>query len=121
MRMLSLLIGLLLLLSGGLYWLIPHLLHAAYWVSFVFLASLTLLTHSVLEKRTKASGEGFVIWFLGAMVIRLLLSIALVAVLFWTKIPFFTHFVVNFFVLYILFAGLEIYLLLANLPSNSQS
>jgi len=107
------LIGLASLLQGPLglaAFFIPK-----FWVIFGFMAVITLMVFFVSFVGIKRGGEGQVFVVMGAIVIRLLIS--MIVVLFYLnkfKIDPIL-FVINFFSIYLSFTTFEIYCLLLNL------
>jgi amino acid transporter len=86
-----------------------------FWVIFGFMAVITLLVFFVSYVGINRGGEGQVFVVMGAIVIRLLIS--MVVVLFYLskfKIDPIL-FVINFFSIYLSFTTFEIYCLLLNL------
>ena len=86
-----------------------------FWVIFGFMAGITLIVYIVSWLGIKMGGENQVFIVLGAVVIRLLISMILV--LFYLN-KFKVEpiiFVINFFSVYFLFTTFEIYCLLLNL------
>jgi hypothetical protein len=86
-----------------------------FWVIFGFMAGITLIVYLVSWFGIKKGGESQVLIVMGAIVIRLLISMLLV--LFYLN-KFKVDpiiFVINFFSVYFLFTTFEIYCLLLNL------
>jgi hypothetical protein len=100
----------------------------AYYV-FGFFAVLTAITYWLTAVLLKANPDGFMVAFFGGMVVRLLLSVALVMIYLYKGGAKEGHgtwtFLGSFFLLYFLFAGFEIWSILSNLrpfskPGESQ-
>ncbi|MCB2409358.1 hypothetical protein [Hymenobacter lucidus] len=100
----------------------------AYYV-LAFFAVLTAITYWLTAVLLKANPDGFMVAFFGGMVVRLLLSVAMVMIYLYKGGAKEGHgtwtFLGSFFLLYFLFAGFEIWSILSNLrpfskPGESQ-
>ena len=96
-------------------------IHPYKWLIFAFLLLVALGVHGIIEWVTRKHAQDWVIYYLGIVVGRLLLSIGFLAWFIFTDTPAIYHFVGNFFVLYLCYSGFEIYTLLGNLRRNSIS
>lgn len=90
-------------------------LHSLKWVLLAFFASLSYLHHLLMQRGMANDRAKFVPFFMASSFSRLLLSFVLLAYYLFERIPNAYLFVSNFFVLYLLFTGFEIYGLYANL------
>ncbi len=86
-----------------------------FWLVFCFLSGLTFIAYTVAFLGIKHKPETGVMAIMGSIVVKMLFAMAFV--LFYVlKIPVNSLlFVLNFFSLYFLFSGFEIYALLCNL------
>jgi drug/metabolite transporter (DMT)-like permease len=91
-------------------WLHPHK-----WYLLAFFACLSYLHYLLTQKGMANNRAKFVPFFMASSFSRLLLSFVLLAYFLFQRIPQTYLFVSNFFVLYLLFTGFEIYGLYANL------
>lgn len=117
-----------LLVAFGLYALHsqfgPRIVHPFTIYTFAFFFVLTLVLYRMIERLLRADADNFVVAYMGAMVVRLLLSLTLVLVYLlrgggqegqarWA-------FLGSFFILYFLFAGFEVWAVLSNLRPFSK-
>ena len=105
----GLLIGALQFHSGN------QLVHTHVWWLFGFMVVVTALTFYVSRLGVSYDSDNFQLYYFGSMGFRMLLSIAVIFVYLFLGLENELQFVFNFFVLYFLFTGFEIYSLLANL------
>ena len=95
--------------------------HAGKWVMLGFLFALSLGVIALQQWVTRHQAKDWVIYYLGIIVGRLVISICFLGYFIFSKEPGLYTFIANFFVLYLSFTGFEIYALLANLRRNSIS
>jgi hypothetical protein len=108
----SLIIG---LLIGGLqFYTGNQLVHNHVWWLFGFMVLVTALTFYVSRLGVSYDSDNFQLYYFGSMGFRMILSIALIFIYVFMFSENELQFVLNFFVLYFLFTGFEIYSLLAN-------
>jgi len=102
----------------------PALVHPLAFYVLAYMALLTLVTYWVTARLLALSPDNFMLAYFGAMVMRLLLSLALVLVHFYRGGASEGHgtwtFLGAFFVLYFLAAGFEIWAILTNLRPFSK-
>ncbi len=106
---------------------VPTLLHPHVWFAYLYNAAITILSFFIFNKGIEKGGLDFPKYFMGATAVRLLFSAtALLIYIIWAKSVlasskiFLIHFVINFFVFYILFTVFEISSLLSKLRLNSR-
>ncbi|MBB6609797.1 hypothetical protein H7F15_01990 [Pontibacter sp. Tf4] len=91
-----------------------QLVHVHVWWLFGFMIVVTALTFYVSRLGVSYDNDNFQLYYFGSMGFRMILSIALIFVYVFLYSENELQFVLNFFVLYFLFTGFEIYSLLAN-------
>jgi hypothetical protein len=111
---------LLALLTFGFRQLAPDLVHQGAFYVLLYFYLLTLLTHYLTRLGLHDSAERFSAYFFTAMVIRLLLSAAVVLLFLLRGIPERIAFALNFVAVYFAFLIFEINTLLTTLRSNFQ-
>lgn len=85
-----------------------------------FYFALTLLSGLIVQFLLNISEENSVPILLGAGLIRLLASLGFVFVVLWMGAENLLWFVVNFFVIYLLYLLFDIYMFITNLRPNSE-
>ncbi len=107
------------LVIGLLIWFTGHaLVHTHIWYIFSFFVFVTALTFYVARLGISYDNDNFQLYYFGAMGFRMMLSIGVVFIYVYLFSENELQFVLNFFVLYFIFTGFEIYSLLANLRPN---
>lgn len=91
------------------------LLHSYIWYILVFFVFITGFTYYLTQLGYKNDPENFQVYYFASMGFRMVLSIGVVGLYAWFFEEGRLQFVFNFFALYFLFTGFEIYSLLANL------
>ncbi len=91
------------------------LLHSYIWYILAFFVFITGFTYYLTQLGYKNDPENFQVYYFASMGFRVVLSIGVVALYVWFFQEGRLQFVFNFFALYFLFTGFEIYSLLANL------
>jgi uncharacterized membrane protein HdeD (DUF308 family) len=117
-----------LLLTGGLVLLITllnmvagdQLIHSYIWYMLGFFVFLTGFAHYVSYLGLRHDSENLHAYFFASMGVRMVFSIIAVFVYRYFHTEELVQFVLNFFVLYFIYAGFEIYALLSNLRQNSK-
>nr|WP_230679969.1 hypothetical protein [Pontibacter sp. 172403-2] len=94
------------------------LVHTYVWYVLAFFVFITALTFYITRLGISYDNENFQLYYFGSMGFRMLLSIGVVFIYVYLFSENELQFVLNFFVLYFLFTGFEIYSLLANLRPN---
>jgi hypothetical protein len=108
----SLIVG---LLIGALqFYTGNQLVHTHVWWLFGFMVIVTALTFYISRLGVSYDSDNFQLYYFGSMGFRMILSIALIFIYVFMFSESELQFVLNFFVLYFLFTGFEIYSLLAN-------
>lgn len=113
----------LLIVTSGLAMILSQtskeLIHPYFWIIQSFFGIISILSHLVSTMGIKNQGE-FHVFYMGSMAVRFVLSLffILVSVVFLKEQRI--TYVVDFFILYILYASFEIYHLLRNLRADSQ-
>lgn len=85
----------------------------------VFFAGLTWVTHALLERGRRRAPADLPVYFMGALTLRLLLGAGLAVAFIWSEAPGRKAFLADFFVLYMTYAGFEVWHLLRNLRPDS--
>ena len=96
-------------------------IHPAIWVMLVFFLIVSLISHYITQIGVRKKDANVINYYFSTMLIRLLLSIAFIGFYVYTKEEDIFLFVANFFILYLLYVGFEIYWLLTNLRRNSKN
>ncbi len=103
-----------------LYFTGNQLVHPYIWYILAFFVLITFLTFYVVHIGVRDDPDNFQLYFFGSSVFRVLLCMG--AVFFY--VYFFSEgelqFTLNFFVIYFIYTGFEIYSLLSNLRRNSK-
>ncbi|MDX5346519.1 MAG: hypothetical protein LPJ89_10960 [Hymenobacteraceae bacterium] len=107
-------------LIGLCIWLLLHftgynLVHPYIWYIFGFFIFITAVTFTVTRLGIQQDEDNFQLYYFGSMGLRVLLSIGVVFVYVYVSKERELQFVLNFFVLYFLYTGFEIYSILTNL------
>ena len=84
-------------------------LHPRKWELLAFWACLTYLNHQLSKFGFANNRDNFVQFFLASVVLRLIFSVLFFAYFFKNQESELLKLIVNFFVLYLLFTGFEIY------------
>ncbi|WP_256014360.1 hypothetical protein [Desertivirga xinjiangensis] len=92
-----------------------------FWVVFGFLFFLTVIAYAVSWFGLKKGGESSAFVLMGAITIKLLLSMAFVLVYLLKISVKDTFFAIQFFSLYFLFTSFEVYALLCNLRHQNKT
>ncbi|WP_084096955.1 hypothetical protein [Cyclobacterium lianum] len=111
---LFLLTGLLKAVFPGPWW------HDQLWTMLVFFSLLTAMTAFMAVKLMKLEMFNSVSVILGVTVVRLLCSIGFVFLILWQGDENLLWFVVDFFIIYLLYLLFDIYSLIANLRLHSK-
>lgn len=90
--------------------------YAWYIIAFFFIQS--LLTTLVAGKGLKKRQDKFPIYYFASMILRFVLTVIVAFVFIALQTAELNEFIVNFFILYLLFLIFEIYSLLANLRAH---
>ena len=107
------------LVIGALAYFTGHaLVHTYIWYVLAFFVFITALTFYITRLGISYDNDNFQLYYFGSMGFRMLLSIGVVFIYVYLFSENELQFVLNFFVLYFLFTGFEIYSLLANLRPN---
>ncbi|WP_276498605.1 hypothetical protein [Pontibacter litorisediminis] len=115
-RNLAVLTAILCVITGALLQFTGYtLLHSYIWYMLVFFVFITGFTYYLTQLGHKNDPENFQVYYFASMGFRVVLSIGVVALYVWFFKDGRLQFVFNFFALYFLFTGFEIYSLLANL------
>nr|WP_246597000.1 hypothetical protein [Pontibacter aydingkolensis] len=101
-----------------LYFTGNQLVHPFIWYIFGFFVFVTALTFYISRLGISYDKDNFQLYYFGSMGFRMILSIGVIFVYVFLFSENELQFVLNFFVLYFLFTGFEIYSLLANLRPN---
>lgn len=94
------------------------LVHPLTWYTLVFFIFITGFTYYLIELGNKNDPGSLHVYYLASMGFRMVLSLAVVALYIYFYKEHRLMFVFNFFALYFLFTGFEVYSLLSNLRPN---
>ncbi len=92
-----------------------QLVHAYIWYMLAFFVFVTGFAFYITNIGVKQDADNFQVYYFSAMGFRLLLCVAVIFAYVYVVGDRQLQFVLNFFILYFLFTGFEIYSLLANL------
>ncbi|MDN3668571.1 hypothetical protein QWY93_04440 [Echinicola jeungdonensis] len=98
----------------------PQWVHDKIWQIIGFYFGLVLLSGLITQKLIKSNKENSVNAILGATVFRFFASLLFITVFIWRGVDDIVLFVVNFFVIYLLYLLFDIYGLIANLRAHSK-
>lgn len=102
--------------------LLPQVIHPQSWISLLFLATLFTLVHVINNRiQVKAGDRTFITATFATIMLKLFSSIIFILVFLVQQPENVKLFVVNFFILYFLFSGFEMYLLIANLRHQKKN
>ena len=119
LRNLSVFSGVVGLVVGALsYFTADALVHAYVWYILAFFVLVTAGTFYITRLGISYDQDNFQLYYFGSMGFRMMLSIGVVFIYVYLFSENELQFVLNFFALYFLFTGFEIYSLLANLRPN---
>lgn len=103
------------LIVGALqYFTGNQLVHEYVWYIFGFFILITVATFYITRLGISYDNDNFQLYYFASMGFRMLLSIAVIFIYVFMFSEGELQFVLNFFVLYFLFTGFEIYSILAN-------
>ncbi|WP_347157471.1 hypothetical protein [Pontibacter chitinilyticus] len=94
------------------------LVHPYVWYVLAFFIFITAGTFYITRLGISYDNDNFQLYYFGSMGFRMMLSIGVVFIYVYLFSENELQFVLNFFVLYFLFTGFEIYSILANLRPN---
>ncbi|MHA6250148.1 hypothetical protein ACXYMU_19600 [Pontibacter sp. CAU 1760] len=118
-RNLAILTGLLCVIIGVLLQFTGHaLVHPFIWYTLLFFIFITGFTYYLTQMGAKNDPDNFQVYYFASMGFRMVLSLGVIALYAYFYKEGRLTFVFNFFALYFLFTGFEIYSLLANLRPN---
>ncbi|GAB3824144.1 hypothetical protein [Pontibacter rugosus] len=118
-RNLSILTAVLCVIIGALLQFTGYaLLHPYIWYILLFFVLITGFTYYLIQLGFTNDPDNFQAYYFASMGFRMVLSIGVIALYAWFFKEGRLSFVFNFFALYFLFTGFEIYSLLANLRPN---
>ena len=97
-----------------------RLIHSYIWYMLVFFVFVTCFAHYVAQLGLKHDSENLHAYYYASMGVRMVFCIIAIYVYRYFHEEHLVQFVINFFVLYFIFTGFEIYALLSNLRQNSK-
>ncbi|WP_181306698.1 hypothetical protein [Rufibacter sp. XAAS-G3-1] len=97
-----------------------QLIHSYIWYMLGFFVFLTCFAHYVSNLGLAHDSENLHAYFFASMGVRMVFSVIAVFVYRYFHAQQLVQFVLNFFALYFIYAGFEIYALLSNLRQNSK-
>lgn len=112
--LICLVIGILIYLQGN------TLVHPYIWYMVLFFLFVTGFTHYITSMGRKNDPTNFQMYYLGSTVFRVLMSIGVIFIYVYFSAERELQFVANFFLLYFMYTGFEIYHILTNLRRNSK-
>jgi hypothetical protein len=120
-RNLLFLTGVLAILAGlVIYTTGFNVVHPYFWYILLFFAFVTGFTFYITRKGYEHDETNFQLYYFGSMVFRVIMCLAVVFLyVIFTKERH-LQFALNFFFLYFIFTGFEIYCILTNLRPNSK-
>jgi hypothetical protein len=111
---------------AGIIFLADHFfswayIHPAIWIMLIFFLIVSIISHFITNIGVRKKDANVINYYFSTMLIRLLLSIGFIGFFVYSKAEDIFLFVANFFILYLLYVGFEIYWLLTNLRRNSKN
>ena len=100
------------------YYTETRVVHPQFWIILIFLYLLTIVTSSFVNYGVQRYRRNFNLFFFPAIIFRLFVSIIFILVMVFTKTEDVLFFVVDFFVLYLLYQVFEITSFMTNLRSH---
>ena len=97
-----------------------RLVHPYIWWVLLFFLFITFFTHYITHLGFKHDSENLHAYFYASMGVRMVFSIIAIFVYRYFHEEKVVQFVFNFFALYFIYTGFEIYALLSNLRQNSK-
>ena len=110
----ALLIGLLIYTTGY------HVAHPFAWYMLLFFVFVTGFTFYITKKGYQEDEDNFQLYYFGSMAIRVVLCLAVILLYVLFEKERHLQFTLNFFALYFIFTGFEIYSILTNLRPISK-
>jgi hypothetical protein len=108
------------ILGTLIYFTSYELVHPLAFVILAFFALITLGAFYAIQKGSKADPGSFQLYFMGSSVLRVLLCMTAVFIYVFMASERELQFALNFFALYFIYTGFEIYSLLSNLRRISK-
>ena len=105
----------LLIYRQGYVWVHPYI-----WYQVLFFLSVTGFTEYITRLGRKNDPTNFQLYYLGSTVLRVLLSIGVIFIYVYFAASRELQFAANFFLLYFIYTGFEVYHILSNLRRNSK-
>lgn len=93
-------------------------LHSSWKIILLFFLTLSYLIHRLMELGFENDRENFVPFYMGTIIMKLVLSLVFVGVFLYRRVPDKKVFIVDFLALYMIYTGFEIYGLSRNLRRN---
>lgn len=103
-----------------IYFSDDKVVHPYAWYILAFFALITLGTYYAIRKGTQADPGSFQLYYFGSSVLRVLLCMTAVFIYVFLASEGELQFVLNFFVIYFIYTGFEIYGILSNLRQISK-
>jgi hypothetical protein len=116
--LLTLLVGA--ILAALVYFTGYELVHPLAYAIVIFFALVTLGAYYAIQKGSKNDPGSFQLYFMGSSVLRVLLSMTAVFIYVFMASERELQFALNFFAIYFIYTGFEIYGLLSNLRRISK-
>ncbi|QNF32417.1 hypothetical protein HUW51_06610 [Adhaeribacter swui] len=111
----------LVLVAGALVYLQGYnLVHPYFWYMVLFFVFVTGFTYYIITMGSKSDPGNFQMYYMGATAFRVLMCMGVVFIYVYFSAERELQFTLNFFLLYFLFTGFEIYHILTNLRRNSK-
>lgn len=108
------------ILAGLIHYTGYELVHPLAYIIVIFFALITLGTFYAIEKGTRSDPGSFQLYFMGSSVLRVLLCMTAVFIYVFMASDRELQFALNFFALYFVYTGFEIYSILSNLRRISK-
>ena len=120
-RNLLILTGLIACIIGLLvYTTAYNVVHPYTWYILAFFVFVTVFTYQLTKKGYQEDEENFQLYYFGSMAFRVVMCLAVVVLYILFAEDRHLQFTLNFFVLYFIFTGFEIYSILTNLRPISK-
>lgn len=96
------------------------MVHPYFWYMVLFFVFITAFTHYIVTMGSKSDPGNFQMYYMGSTAFRVLMCMGVVFIYVYFAAERELQFTLNFFFLYFLYTGFEIYHILTNLRRNSK-
>ena len=97
-----------------------QVIHPYFWYMLLFFVFVTAFTYYIIAMGSKSDPGNFQMYYLGSMAFRVLMCMGVIFIYVYFVAERELQFTLNFFLLYFIYTGFEIYHILTNLRQNSK-